>query len=71
MNSFRVFFNEDCMMYGVQELVNYGYEVPERSKKWTQVLPPKKSYGARHGKSAYTAYKKVAERWKLELERVK
>jgi len=32
-----------------------------------QVLPPKNK-GGRHGKSAYTYYKGVAERWLKELE---
>jgi hypothetical protein len=53
-------------MYGVQKQVkDYAYigEPP----KWVQVLPPKNK-GARHGKSAYTYYKGVAERWLKELE---
>lgn len=66
---YRVFFNSDCMMYGVQKRVSgisAGYRgAPAR---WTQVLPPKKSYGARHGQSAYTNYKGVADRWLKELE---
>ena len=53
-------------MYGVQKQVkNYSY-IGEQPK-WVQVLPPKNK-GGRHGKSAYTYYKGVAERWLKELE---
>ena len=66
MSKYRVFFSNDCLMYGVQKQVkNYSY-IGEQPK-WVQVLPPKNK-GARHGKSAYTYYKGVAERWLKELE---
>lgn len=63
---YRTFFSNDCMMYGVETLqsnINYRGDPP----RWTQVLPPK-GKGGRHGQSAYTYYKGVAERWKKELE---
>lgn len=63
---YRVFYSNDCMMYGVQALksgVNYRSEPP----KWVQVLPPL-GKGARRGQSAYTYYKGVAMRWLKELE---
>lgn len=66
---YRVFFSQDCMMYGVQKQVRgmaAGYR--NAPARWVQVLPPKKSYGARHGQSAYTQYEGVAKRWKRELE---
>lgn len=66
---YKVFYSQDCLMYGVQvwrRNINYKGD-PAR---WTQVLPPRKTYGARHGQSAYTQYKGVAERWKKELEAV-
>lgn len=59
---YRVFLNKDCMMYGVEKLVT-----DYTGGHWTQVLPPQ-GKGARHGQSAYTYYKAVAERWKKELE---
>lgn len=64
---YRVFYSEDCQMYGVQAYksnVNYTGDPP----RWVQVLPPKNTYGARNGKSAYTNYKGVAERWLKILE---
>lgn len=54
---YKVFYNPDCQMYGVQKQAN-GF--------WQQVLPPRGA-GARHGKSAYTYYKAVAERWSRQL----
>lgn len=48
------------MMYGVETWNEYG-------NFWQQVLPPRKTQGARHGQSAYTYYKGVAERWLKEL----
>lgn len=58
---YKVFFNKDCNMYGVQKLVN-----DYRGEHWIQVLPPQ-GKGGRGGKSAYTRYKAVAERWMKEL----
>lgn len=52
-------------MYGVQAFTRNGSYEP---KRWMQVLPPKKTYGARHGQSAYTRYKSVAERWVKEYQ---
>jgi hypothetical protein len=63
---YQIFFSKDCMMYGVQAYksnINYTGEPP----RWTQVLPPK-GKGARHGQSAYTYYRGVAERWLKELK---
>jgi hypothetical protein len=60
---YKVFFNPDCQMYGVQKKIT-----DYMGTRWTQVLPPKKSYGARNGQSAYTVYKAVAERWVKELQ---
>lgn len=66
---YRVFYSNDCLMYGVQAYksgINYSTE-PAR---WIQILPPR-GKGARHGKSAYTYYKGVAERWIRELQKGK
>lgn len=58
---YRVFYNSDCGMYGIEKyIIDNG---SGRKLFWQQVLPPKKTYGARNGQSAYTEYKKVAERW--------
>lgn len=65
-NKYRVFFSNDCLMYGVQKQVK-GYRYISEPTKWIQVLPPK-GKGARHGKSAYTYYEGVAKRWLKELE---
>lgn len=64
MSKYRVFYNNDCLMYGVEKqmLSDSG-----RINFWQQVLPPNNK-GARRGKSAYTHYKGVAERWLKELE---
>ena len=66
MSKYRVFYSEDCLMYGVKKLVT-GYSYSTEGAKWVQVLPPQ-GKGGRHGKSAYTHYKGVAERWLKELE---
>jgi len=58
---YRVFYSEDCMMYGVEKWNQHG-------KFWQQVLPPR-GKGARHGKSAYTYYEGVAKRWMNELQK--
>lgn len=58
---YRVFYDKDCMMYGVEKWNNQG-------KFWQQVLPPRKPQGARKGQSAYTCYKAVAERWMKSLQ---
>ena len=66
MRELRVFFSEGCLMYGVQELrenVSYMGDKP----RWVQILPPSNK-GGRKGKSAYTYYKGVAERWLKELQ---
>ena len=60
---YRVFFNRDCIMYGVEKLIEDNGS--GRKMFWQQVLPPN-GYGARKGASAYTHYKGVAERW-LEI----
>ena len=63
---YRVFYSEDCLMYGVQALksdINYKGD-PAR---WSQVLPPR-GKGGRKGQSAYTYYRGVAERWLKELQ---
>ena len=62
MSLYKVFYSDDCMMYGV-------YKFVENGNFWQQMLPPRKTYGARHGQSAYTRYKGVAERWLKEYER--
>lgn len=65
---YKVFYNPDCAMYGVQKFIKDNGS--GRKNYWTQVLPPKNK-GARKGKSAYTHYKAIAEKWILELERSK
>jgi hypothetical protein len=60
----RVFYNPDCAMYGVEKLIT-----DYTGTHYTQVLPPHKTWGARHGQSAYTHYKGVAIRWVNELQR--
>lgn len=55
---YRVFFSRDCMMYGVEKLI----EDNGRGMFWQQVLPPN-GCGARRGASAYTHYEGVAKRW--------
>ena len=66
MSKYRVFYSSSCLMYGVQKQVkNYSY-IGEQPKG-VKVLTHKKK-GARNGKSAYTYYKGVAERWLKELE---
>lgn len=73
---YKVFFNPDCNMYGVKKYINTGYKVYttngeyEYKKEWVQILPPNNK-GARNGQSAYTHYKKVAERWISELKEIK
>lgn len=62
MAQYRVFYSNDCMMYGVEKWNQHG-------NFWQQVLPPQ-GKGARHGKSAYTYYKGVAQRWLNELQGV-
>ena len=64
MKQYRVFYNKDCLMYGVQVFVP---EYCGRRNYWTQVLPPANK-GGRKGQSAYTYYKGVAERWLKELQ---
>jgi hypothetical protein len=64
MAQYRVFYSKDCMMWGVERLVVDNGS--GRKMFWQQVLPPK-GKGARRGKSAYTEYKGVAERWLKEL----
>lgn len=60
MSKYRVFYSNDCMMYGVEKLVTDNGS--GRKMFWQQVLPPN-NCGARNGDSAYTHYKGVAERW--------
>jgi hypothetical protein len=48
-------------MYGVEKW-------NEQGNFWQQVLPPQ-GKGARHGKSAYTYYRGVAERWLKEINK--
>lgn len=63
MAKYRTFYNPDCDMYGVQRYITeYG------QKKWVQVLPPRKTQGARHGQSAYTHYEGTAIKWLHELQ---
>lgn len=57
---YRVFFNKDCMMYGVERFNRHG-------NFWQQVLPPS-GKGGRSGRSAYTYYEGVAKRWLKELQ---
>ena len=66
---FRVFYNKDCAMWGIQEYINTGYKLYGNNgykyiKKWIQIVPL-----SRQGKhdSAYTPYKGVASRWIKEL----
>ena len=66
MSKYRVFYSNDCLMYGVEMLVS-GYSYSTEPPKWIQIKPPRNN-GARNGKSAYTYYKGVAERWLKELE---
>ena len=56
-NSVRVFFNEDCMKYGV-EVFDKG--TSSGSLGWRQIDP----HPHDKKRSAYTPYKKVAERWR-------
>lgn len=58
---YQVFYSKDCDMYGVRKW-------NDRGKFWQQVLPPRKTQGARNGQSAYTCYKGVAQRWLKELK---
>lgn len=63
MIKYRVFYSNDCLLYGVQkEVTDY------RGTYWTQVLPPRKTQGARKGKSAYTIQRATAEKWLKQLQ---
>lgn len=64
MSKYRVFYSNDCLMYGVEMFIK---EYCGRKNYWIQIKPPRNN-GARNGKSAYTYYKGVAERWLKELE---
>lgn len=59
MSTYKIFYNRDCQMYGVQK---YN----EQGNFWQQVVPPR-NCGARRGQSAYTCYRGVALRWLEEL----
>lgn len=71
MKQLRTFYNPDCMMYGVEQLIDdytlYVNGKPTTPKKWVQILPPN-GKGARNGKSAYTRYEAVAKRWIAEIQ---
>ena len=62
---YRVFFSNDCMMYGVEKLIIDNGS--GRKMFWQQVIPPK-GKGGRRGQSAYTHYEDVARRWLKEME---
>ena len=55
----RVFFNKDCMKYGVEVLGNL-WDDAVMGERWQMIALNTKT-------KAYTPYKKVAERWKREF----
>lgn len=64
----RVFYNHDCQKYGVEKIVKgmilYGDDgIRRQLYKWAQADPHPKQ----PKRSAYTPYKKVAERWAQKL----
>lgn len=62
---YRIFYNQDCAMYGVeQQVTDY------MGTRYVQVLPPRKTQGARRGQSAYTHYMGIAIKWVNELQRL-
>ena len=59
-NSIRVFFSPDCQKYGV-EVFDHGTSSGQLG--WRQIDP----HPDQPKRSAYTPYKKVAERWRLDF----
>lgn len=62
MTKYRVFFSNDCLMWGVEKLIT-----DYMGTRYVQVLPPR-GKGGRKGQSAYTYYEGVAKRWLKDLE---
>ena len=60
-NSIRLFYNNDCGKYGV-EVFDRGTSSGQLG--WRQIDP----FPKQPKKSAYTPYKKVAERWMLNFK---
>ena len=54
----RVFYNKDCMKYGVQVYGNLWND--NMGNRWEQVVRTMRG-------KAYTPYKKVADRWLKQL----
>ena len=67
LEKYKVFYCKDCAMYGVEKLIIDNGS--GRKMFWQQVVPTG-NRGARHGESAYTRYKGVAERWAKEFNEV-
>ena len=68
MSKYKIFFNPDCMKYGVQKQVT-----DYRGTYWRQILiynGKEVAPFASNSKKAhcYTAYKGVAQRWAKQLQ---
>lgn len=67
MTSYKVYYNEHCMKYGIQKLVN-----DYRGEHWKQILVYKGQEVAPYTSKAklahcYTEYRGVAYRWLREI----